>query len=251
MKKLLMIILYFLSTCILIAQDIKLDELLKKYSQARGQEGFTKLKTLKITGKMSLGGMVEFHITSYKKYPDQDRTDWEFQGTRLISVIEGQTGWMINPIYGSFDPQDLSADMIKSAKKNYGMQNSPIDPWNNPFVNWKEKGNKIELVGMEDLNKTRVFNLKVTFIDGDVANYYLDIEKNEILKMKQRSTTDGQLVEVESLFSDFRNVDSFMIPFRLENLYNGNSVNVITVDKIEFNLTVDDSIFKKPVVNKK
>jgi hypothetical protein len=236
---------------LIIAQNIKLDEILENYSRKNGLDRLANIRTLKITGKVTQVGGTELLITNFKKQPNKDRTDWEFQGTKLVSVIDGLTGWMINPISGSFDPQDFSADMIKNGKKNFGMQNSPTDPWNNPFVNWKENGNNIELIGREELNGAQVYDIKIAFNNGDLVYYYMDTENFLILKMKQNSTFNGQVVEVESIFSDFRSVDGFKIPFKLENFYNATSVNLISIDKIEFNIPIEDSVFKKPVVNNK
>jgi len=61
----------------------------------------------------------------------------------------------------------------------------------------------------------------------------------------------GQSIEVEEIFSDYRNIDGFMVPYKLETLHNSSSNTVITFDKIEINVPVDDAIFKKPEVNKK
>ena len=232
-----------------MSQDMKLDELLEKYLKTIGQDKFAKIQTIKITGKMVYPNGAEFSMTVIKKHPNLDRTEMEFQGTRIIAVFDGQTGWMINPVSGSLDPQDMSADMLNSNEKDN--QKDPFSIWNNPFFDWKENGNKIELVGKEDLNGTPVYNLKMTFNESDVVNYYMDIAKFVILKMKEKSTIQGQIAEVETIFSDFRDVDGIMYPFRYEILYNSQSAVVITVDKIEFNLPVDDAIFKKPEVNKK
>ncbi len=250
MKKLLIILLSFLSTGMLTAQDMKLDELLEIYFKVSGQNRLANIQTLKITGKMSQFG-AEFLFTIFKKLPDMERMEMDLQGTRLTSVIIGQTGWMINPFSGSSDPQDLSVDMINNTRKAYGTQNSPYGNLNNPFVNWKENGNKIELIGREDMNGTSVYNLKILLNDNDVVNYYMDTEKFMIIKLKEKSMIQGQLIDVEEIFSDFRDADGFMIPYKLETFYNGSSAIVIICSKIEFNLPLNDTIFNKPVVNKK
>jgi len=248
MKKLLIILLSFLSTGILIAQDMKLDELLEKYYKAIGQDKSVKIQTFKITGKMSQRGGVVFQLISFNKRPDMERVEFDLQGTKLIVVFDGQTGWMINPLGESFEPQDMSADQINSGKKLYGTQKIPFG-WNNPLVNWKENGDKIELVGKEDINGMPAYNIKMTFSDNEVVNYYMDIEKNLILNSKEKSMIQGQIIDVETIYSDFRNVDSVLIPFKLETLYNGRSAAIITFDKVEINLPLDDAIFKKPAVN--
>jgi hypothetical protein len=248
MKKLLLLFSAILSMGVLSAQDLKLDEILAKYSKESGQDKLAKINTARMTGKM-LQAEMEFLITSTEKRPGFDRTDIEFQGTKIVYVFDGETGWSINPVSGSMDPQDMSADMISSSKKEE--LKDPFSNWNNPLVNWKKNGSKIELVGREDMNGTPVYNIRMTFNENESVNYYMDIVKFVIYKSTQKSLLQGQLMDVESRFSDFRDVDGVMNPFRYETLYNGQPGMVITVEKIEYNLPVDDAIFKKPEINKK
>jgi hypothetical protein len=248
MKKLLVVFLTLLSTGFLMSQDLKLDELLQKYLKAIGQEKMANIQTVKMTGKMNQGGP-DISLTSIDKIPDLNRVEMEIQGTRIIIVLAGQTGWMINPLTGSFDPQDLSADMINSSGKE--KRSDPTSSWDNPFVKWKETGNVVELIGMENLNGTSVYNLKMTFKDKDVINYYLDAATFVIIDSKEKKTVQGQMMEVETRYSDFREVNGVLNPFKTEVLYGGQTGQLFTTDKIEYNLPFDDEIFKKPAINKK
>jgi len=54
------------------------------------------------------------------------------------------------------------------------------------------------------------------------------------------------MTQIEIRYSDFRTVDGVLTPFMSEILNNGQSTLVYTIDKIEFNLPVDDATFKKP-----
>jgi outer membrane lipoprotein-sorting protein len=247
MKKSLTILVCFLSSGILVAQDMTLDEILKKYFKVNGGDKLENIQTYKAIGKIYSGA--EMKMTGFAKRPDMERIEMDLQGTRITVVITGQTGWMINQISGPY-PQDLDAAMIKNSKKMFGSEKSPFG-WKNPFVKSEENGNRIELVGRETMEGTQVYNLKITFKNDEVANYYMDAEKFMILKVKEKSMIQGQLIEVEEIFSDYRDVDGVKIPHRLETFHNGSSTYLTTFDKIEFNLQIDDAEFKKPVSNKK
>ena len=232
---------------LVFAQDMKLDDILEKYFKVNGGDKLEKLQTYKIKGKMHWDA--EFQLTTFAKRPDMERAEMDLEGTRIIVVLTGQTGWMINPISG-FDPQDMDADMIKNNKKTFGSQKLPFG-WNNPLINWKENGNRIELVGREEMDGTPVYNIKMTFKDNEVINFYMDQEKFLILKMKDKSIILGQPEEVEVKYSDYREVDGFMIPYNLEIFHNGSLTITLTFEKIEFNIPVNDTMFIKPVVNRK
>jgi outer membrane lipoprotein-sorting protein len=245
MKKFMVIFLSFLSMGTLIAQDLKLDELLQKYSKSRGEN----IQTVKMIGKMIQQGSPEFQITSFEKRPDMFRQEMEVQGTKIIVAYKGQIGWIINPGLGSFEPQDMPSTLYNNFIKE--LRTDPYASWYNPIVNWKEKGNKIELVGKEDIDGKPVYNLKLTFPDNEVANYYMDATKFLILVVKEKTMEQGQMNETEDKFSDFRDVDGVQMPFKIETITNGQPSTTVILDKCEFNLTIDDAIFKKPVAEKK
>jgi outer membrane lipoprotein-sorting protein len=241
MKKLFIIILCLLSTGILIAQDIKLDELLDKHFKAVGQEKLSKVQTLKMTGKVFQMGM-EMPMTILKKRPNLSRTEVEAQGMKIIIVFDGQSGWMIAPYTGSSDPQDMPAEQLNGAKK---------EDMDGPFFNWKEKGNMLELIGKEDIDGTPVYNIKITSKDSSVANYYLDAAKYVVLKMKSKVMSQGQAAEIETSFSDFRESNGIQSPFKFETFANGQAGAQITFDKIEFDVPIDNEAFKRPAAGAK
>ena len=230
----------------LVAQNPTVDEIISKNLKAIGQDKLMTIKTIKTTGKMTQGGM-EFLVTGIEKRPDFDRAEMEVQGVKIIMVREGKTGWMINPMTGTSDPQDLPAETIENM-----FNQSRSDPelnWDNPFFTWKEIGAKVDLIGKEDINGTPVYNLKFTFKDGYVVNYYVDAVKFIVIKTKSTETAQGQTYEQETRYSDFKDVDGILYPAKDETLVNGQVASVAISEKVEFDLPVDDSIFKKPVKN--
>jgi hypothetical protein len=247
MKKLLIAFICFLASGLIIAQDLTVDEIISKNLKAIGQDKLMKVQTIKLTGKMTQGGM-EFLMTEISKSPEFDQLVMEIQGVKIIMSTDGKTGWMINPIAtGTSDPQDLPPDMIKSMMAD-GMR-APDVNWYNPFLNWKEKGTKIDLIGKEDMNGTPVFNLKFTFSDGVVVNYYMDASKFVVLKKKSTEKAQGQTYDQEEIYSDFKDFDGILCPGKSESLINGQVGTVSIIEKYEFNVPVDESFFKKPVKN--
>jgi hypothetical protein len=230
----------------LLAQELTVDEIISKNLKAIGQDNLMKAQTIKTTGKMTQGG-IEFLLTSYEKRPDLDRAEMEVQGVKIIIVREKNTGWMINPMTGSSDPQDLPAEMI-SSMIDQGTDDPAIN-WDNPFFTWKEIGATPTLIGREDMQGTPVYNIKFTFKDNHVVNYFLDAARFIVLKTKSTETAQGQTYESETRYSDFKELDGVLYPGRIENLVNGQVSTVAVSQKVEFNLDFDDSLFKKPVKN--
>jgi len=246
MKKLLVLIISMFVIGQLLAQDLSPEQIVSNYLKAIGQDKFMNIETMKMTGKMTQQGL-EMQVTQYQKKPEKVRQDIEVQGMTVTMVVDGETGWVLNPMMGSTDPQDLNAESIKALEKEGN--NDPTATWDNPFVTWKEDGIKIELAGREDVNGSSAYNLKFTFKEGYTINYIIDAASFVLLKTKSIQDVQGQTFDREIRFSDYKDFNGILFPGKLEMLVNGQIGQVFTMDKCEFNVLVDDSIFKKPVKN--
>jgi hypothetical protein len=171
----------------------------------------------------------------------------EVQGVKIIIVREKNTGWMINPMTGTSDPQDLPVEMIDNLLDE--VTEDPSINWENPFLTWKEIGAKPELLGKEEMEGVPVYNIQFTFKNGHVVNYFVDAAKFIVLKNKSTKTAQGQTYESEDRYSDFKDNGGVLYPAKIENLINGQSSSVVISDSVEFDLAFDDSLFIKPGKN--
>jgi outer membrane lipoprotein-sorting protein len=174
-------------------------------------------------------------MTMVAKRPNLIRRDATVNGQRITNAFDGESLWMA---MGTMPPQELPGTQAA-----YARQDAEFD---RVFVDYKEKGNKIELVGKDDVDRTSVYHLKVTKKGGPVQDYYLDtatgLEKQISVSVK---TPNGAVTNVTE-FSDYRTVDGCLVPFLLKQRQNGTVISTTTLDKIEFNVPVEDSYFKMP-----
>ena len=214
------------------------DELIKKNIDARG--GIQKLKavkSMKATGKITPQGL-EIPITLQQKRPAMVRMDAVFQGKSLIQSYDGETGWKIDPFQGSSDPEKVAGDDLKDLQEQ-----SDVD---GALVDYKDKGHTVELIGKEDLEGTPVYKLKLTLKNGDVRYFYLDAENYLELKVTSKRKTPGGEIDVDQYLGNYKPVNGIMFPFSIETKVKGQSQNQITIDKVEMDVPIDDSIFKMP-----
>ena len=214
------------------------DELIKKNIEARG--GIQKLKavkSMKATGKMTPQGM-EIPITLSQKRPAMVRMEAAFQGKAFVQAYDGETGWKIDPFQGSSDPEKVAGDDLKDLQEQ-----SDMDGF---FVDYKEKGHTVELIGKEDMEGTPVYKLKITLKNGDVQHVYLDAANYLELKVTSKRKTPGGEMEVDQYPGNYKLVGGIMIPHSFETKVKGQTQNSITLEKIEINPTIDDSLFKMP-----
>ncbi|MEK6286340.1 MAG: outer membrane lipoprotein-sorting protein [Acidobacteriota bacterium] len=214
------------------------DELIKKNLDAKG--GLQKLKAIKsvkITGKIIQQG-IEIPLVIQQKRPRLVRLDVTFQGKSQTMAYDGESGWKTNPFQGSPDPEKIAGDDLKEAEEQADIDGALVD--------YKEKGHKVELVGKEDMEGTPVYKLKLTLKNGDVRNIYLDAENYLELKVNLKRKTPGGEIEVDQYVGNYKPVNGVLFPFSLETKVKGQTVSQITLEKIDLDVAIDDSIFKMP-----
>jgi len=215
------------------------DEIIAKNVQARG--GAEKLKgvqTVKSTATMTMGGM-EIPGTMIQKRPTLMRAEFTVQGLTAVQAYDGKDAWQIMPFMGKKDPELMSADEAKEIQDN-----ADVD---GPLMDYKNKGNQVELQGKEKIEGTDAYKLKVTLKNGDVQTLYLDADSFLEIKEVTKRTIRGTEQEVESSIGDYKEVNGILFPFAVESGVKGtDQKQKITISKVELNVPADDSIFKMP-----
>lgn len=165
------------------------------------------------------------------------RSESTIMGNSMIQVIDDQKGWMIRPTMmgGTGEPEEMPADQIKQ-------QLSQLDPFGG-LINYKEKGNKVELIGKEKLDKKDVYHLKLTTKDGQVIEEFLDA--NTYLVSKVKANMNGQ--DGEITFSDYKDYEGIKFAGSMDITNPQMGVMTFITNKVVINSKVDDAIFKRPM----
>ncbi|SKB82943.1 outer membrane lipoprotein-sorting protein [Dyadobacter psychrophilus] len=213
------------------------DEIVDKHVTALG--GMDKIKAVNtvITERsLAVQGM-EIPTKTVLVVGKSLRNESTIMGNSMVQVVDDSKGWMIRPTQmgGTGEPEDMPADQLKQ-------QIASLDPFGG-LVNYKEKGNKVELVGKEKLDKKDVYHLKVTSKEGTTMDEYLDAETYLVSRVKV--DMNGQSGEID--LSDYKEVEGVKFPNTMDitNAQMG-TMSFIT-SKVSVNTPVDSSIFKKPV----
>ncbi|MEO6488784.1 MAG: hypothetical protein ABIO04_02495 [Ferruginibacter sp.] len=230
----LFIFCFFVMALIFVqfAQGQSVDEIIQKNMEAMGgKEKLATLKTVKLEGSMSIQG-TDVSITTTKSHMAGIRTDIEVMGMANYQVANPTKGSVFMPVRGMTAPEDMEAEQYKSSLNQMDLQG--------PFLNYKDKGTKVEYVGTEKAGDADVYNLKVTFKNGKVNNYFIDTKTNRIVKTTGKSMMNGQEMDVQTTYSDYKQTsDGFWFPFTVTN-----TQGTINYSKISTNVPVDISIFK-------
>ena len=232
----------FLVLALAIAVQVNaqtVDDLIKKNIDAHG--GLDKMKTVKsvrMTGKASFPGGVEAPFALSKKRPASVRIEFTIQGLTGVQAYDGTTGWQVMPFQGVKDPQKLAEDDLKDI-----VEQADFD---GPLVDYKAKGNTVELVGKEDVQGTDANKLKLTLKSGDVRYIYLDPETGLDIKMTTMIKREGVERSFDTYLGDYKTIEGLVFPMSVELKMGDQPGPSYTVEKVEVNPDLSDSMFSMP-----
>lgn len=227
MKKLIFILTGLIIMSVINAQS--LDEIVKKYTVANKLDRVTSLKTIKITGNMSMMGM-EMPMTMWMKNPNKIKTVTSINGQDMIQVYDGVKGYTVNPMTGSTAAVEMTAEEIKQTIRTNMFQN---------YMATYLRNGQLALAGNENVNDKPTYKLKATIEGGTVLNLFID--KTTYLMVKISTSTSG--MNFDSFPTDYTETNGFLLPMKTTTTAQGMEF-VMKFTKVEVDTPMDDSIFK-------
>jgi outer membrane lipoprotein-sorting protein len=230
MKRFILALSGLLLTTMINAQS--LEEIVKKYTVANKLDKVGSLSTIKVTAKMSMMGM-EMPMQIWMKNPNKIKQVTNMSGQEIISVFDGEKGYSINPMAGG-QPVEMTQQQINQTLNSNIFQNY--------MDNYLKKG-QLSLEGTENVNNNPAFKIKATLEGGTVV--YMFIDKGSYLLTKTSATVDqgGQTMTVDSYPSNYTDINGVFLPMKTTTSASGMEI-VMTFDKVEVNIPMEDSIFK-------
>jgi hypothetical protein len=216
------------------------DDIIARYIKTvGGSDKIQSIKTLRRVGKFTGDDGFEAVVVEESSRPNRVREEFSLQGMTGINAYDGVTGWKIDPFGGKKDPESLSEEEMRSI-----IEDSDFDE---PLIDYRAKGNKVELVGMDQVEGTDVYKLKVTLKSGDTRYYYMDTDSFVPIKYETKRIIRGTPQESETTLGDYKQVGGWYLPFSMQTRQKGSSGSQkITLDKIEFNVPIDSTRYSRP-----
>jgi len=222
------------------AQDDDLpsaESIIKNYVEKTG--GIDKYKAVKnvfSSGTLSvpqqnISGTMEMTV----QMPGKLSADVEIEG--IGSIVQGSNGehtWEISVIAG---PRLVEGDEAEMLTEETSMDKL-VDPAN--FYK------SMETTGVEDVDGEKCYRLVLTKKNDKKVEAYYSVESGlEVKRATDLSTQMGD-VGVEIYFSDYRDVDGILTPFKTEQKMSTGVSVVISFDKMQYNVDVDAKKFDIP-----
>jgi outer membrane lipoprotein-sorting protein len=243
MKKLTFFLLFICLGLTVTPQSI--DEIINKYFESIGGiEKIKVLKTLKMIGTFPTP-QGDFTFEMNRKAPDKMMISLDVMGMKLIpQAYDGVHAWTINPFTENKNAQLLPEDQAKALRSEAIFED--------PFLNYKQKGHELTLEGSADLDGTSCYQVKLIMNKGKegeeaTSTYFIDKESYLSVMVRQNKGVQSGGQDTEIYFSDYQDIENGMImPFNFDTKINGQSIQTIKFTSIVANVDIPDNVFAFP-----
>ncbi len=215
------------------------DEIIAKNIQARGGlEKIKSLQSLRVAGKLSIGGFRAAFVEENKR-PFKVREEQIIQGMVGINAYDGKVAWQVAPWEGRKDADFMTADDRKALVEDSDIEGQLVD--------YKNKDHRAEYMGHDSVEGTDCYKIKLTLASGDVRYYFIDTDTFLELKEENELNIRGTVRYTETFYGDYEKVDGIYFPYAIETGGKGEPERVkMTIEKIIVNPTLPDSRFSMP-----
>lgn len=231
MKKFLLITACLIAVVAVNAQS--LEEIVKKYSAANKIDQISGKQTIKITANTSMMGM-EMPMEMWMKKPNKIKTVTNMGGQEIVQVFDGEKGYMVNPMMGSAEPVEMTAEQVADVQRN------------NIFQNYMEsylKNGQLTLEGEEGVGGKPAFKVKAILGNGNIANLFIDKQSYLLVKTTSDITQGGMAMTLEAIPSEYTDNNGVFLPMKTTTTVSGMEI-ITTFTKVEVDVPIDDSVFK-------
>ncbi len=243
MRKMIGLIAATLCLQVSAAYALTLDELIARHIEARG--GMAKLqaiRSIRYTGKVILGGgdrTFEAAWGEVLKRPGMIRAEMTQQGLTGVQAFDGNEAWTVEPFHGRRTATRIAADDAKELA-----QNADLD---GPLVGWREKGHRVEYLGIEDVDGTPAHKVRVSLKDGDTHYVFLDPDYFLTIRIVRQRQIHGVERTTETDFGSYEQVNGVWMAFSIESGLKGARRSArYTIERAEANVEIDDPVFRFP-----
>ncbi len=212
-----------------------LDEVLAKHAAAHG--GLEKWRA--VNSMIVTGTQVMFSTAAPFVYdgrgPDSFRFEQSMLGAKNTIVHNGSVTKWIHPVLGIEQPAAVPEAEAVLARH--------IAEFESPLIDAAAKGNKVELLGKDEVDGQPALKLKVTRKDGAVETWYLDPSTHLELARFDRTLDLPEAKDRWTYYSDFRTVEGLVIAHRQDQEYSIRHVS-LTIEKVQVNPEIEAGRFE-------
>ena len=209
------------------------DDIINKHVNAiGGADNWRKINTIKMKASSDAGGFkIPITVTSVQN--KAMRVEFEVQGMTGIQVVTDKDGWSLMPFMGQTKAEPTPEEQLKGSRSELDIQGDLID--------YAKKGSEVEALGEEEIEGVEAYKVRVIDATKTETTYFFDKESYMILKSSTKATIQGQEVEQETVYGNYKKVGDITMPYTMTG-----PMGVMEVTEILINPVIDATIFDMP-----
>jgi hypothetical protein len=185
-----------------------------------GRGGYKNLKRIQsvvANGHLESGGQ-RYELAISATRPNEVRRALLIGGE--LSIAEQSDGEvLVEPAVNRGVPAEVEQQILKTFE------------FDGLFVEWPDKGHEVSMKGMRKFNDILAWKLKLQQKNGPAWNLFLNSHSGNLIQKHMLDENGEPTLIIRQ--SDFRDVDGFRFPFRIEYMDgNSNSIAVEVIDSI-------------------
>ena len=222
------------------AQSVDLESVLRDYYEARGGEKrIESVDTARFVGSVWMGDEIEGSFLLVFKRPGKTRLELDVDGRVAVQALDGSTAWTVFPLDGEAAATVFGEDRTKLMAEQADLEG--------PLVDWRAKGHRLQLQGIENLDSGPAYRIDVTLETGAVRHFYLDVTTMLTVRQTGLWKVDGDEVAFETRLGDYHEVHGLMFPHLVETRTRGaTSGQRFVIERVELEPNLADDLFALP-----
>jgi len=217
------------------------DALVAKNIAARGgADNWRAVTSLRLSGQLDLGQGMHVPYVMEQMRPDKMCFEFEFDSQWATQCVDGKSGWKLLPFRGRPFAEPMTEAELREMQDTASIDGLLFDS--------DIRGHDIDLVGHQVIDGKNVAVLAVHLPNGVSRRVFLDEETGLEIMIEATRIVRGLERRVETVYSDWREVNGLLIPHRQDTKTAGEwDSNFLTIESVEINPSLSAARFAQPV----
>ena len=181
-------------------------------------------------------GQMDLKVVLYQVYPDKMRQNIVTPQGEISIVFDGEAAFAMSPT----GTQPLPPEMVTSLKNAIFRDTVPL------LVHLTENDVPIQYAGTGEVDGKPTSVLLVKQPSGEMVKVFISEDTHYVVKLAFRETEQGVTMDIETMFSDFRDVEGVKFAFHVVQNVNGELYTDNRFNSVKLNTELDDSLFEVP-----
>lgn len=220
---------------------VRARELLARVIEAKG--GLDALKRIRTVvaeenrAVVTPRGPTPLPTKTYVVYPDKFRIDSVLAGRQITHTYNGGAAWLRDLSGVSAAPAAMRDDFAATARRDtYPM-----------LIAAAEGKLSVRLLPEEGAEGAVLRVLEISGVMLPPVRLYIGRDFRIAREAYAGTSPDGQPIEIQEVFSDYRTIDGVDVPFKASVLQNGHLIIERTITTVTFNGAIDEKLFDQPL----